>query len=105
MVITTPIGKKAAMVAFDKNTWKLIWQGKTLPGERGLASQILFQFKNFRYILLKSSKDLLAVNPDNGDIVWTYKFYRKELVKDISGNTSPNTPIFKDNKILSHKGI
>ena len=104
MVITTPIGKKAAMVAFDKNTGKLIWQSKTLPGERGLASPILFQYKNFRYILSQSSEDLLAVNPNNGDIVWTYKFYRKELVKDISGNTAPNTPIFKDNEIYLTKG-
>lgn len=45
-VICTPIGEKAAIVAFDKNTGKLIWQSKSLVGQRGLASPILYHYKN-----------------------------------------------------------
>lgn len=103
-VICTPIGKKAAIVAFDKNTGKLIWQSKTMVGQRGLASPILYHYKNFRYILSQSSDDVFATNPDNGEIVWSFKFYKKELEKDMGGNTSPNTPIFKDNEIFITKG-
>ena len=103
-VICTPIGNKAAIVAFDKNTGKLIWQSKPLGGKRGLASPILFQYKNFRYILSQSSEDLLAVNPDNGDIVWTYKTYKKELEPSFGGKTAPNSPLVKDNEIFLTKG-
>ncbi|MDP4290266.1 MAG: PQQ-like beta-propeller repeat protein [Bacteroidota bacterium] len=103
-VICSPIGTKSAVVAFDKNTGKLVWQSKSIPDKRGLASPIIFQYKTFRYILTQSSEDLLAVNPDNGDIVWTYKTYRKEMEKGFGGRTAPVTPTFKDDEIFLTKG-
>ena len=103
-VICTPVGNKAAIVAFDKNTGKLIWQSKSLPTQRSLASPILYTYKNFRYILSQTTEDLFAVNPDNGDIVWTYKYYNKDSIKVIEGKHATNTPIFKDNEIFLTKG-
>ena len=103
-VICSPIGTKSAVVAFDKNTGKLIWQSKSIVAKRGLASPVLFQYQNFRYILTQSSEDLLAVNPDNGDIVWTYKTYLKEREPSFGGKTAPVTPTIKDNEIFLTKG-
>ena len=103
-VICTPVGDKTAIVAFDKNTGKLIWQSKSLGAQRALASPIIYQYKNFRYILSQSTEDLFAVNPDNGDIVWVYKYYKKEWEKGFGGKNATNTPIFKDNEIFLTKG-
>ena len=50
-VICSPYGKKTAMVAFDKNTGKLIWQTKSIGGLRAYVSPVLFEYKNFKYIL------------------------------------------------------
>jgi outer membrane protein assembly factor BamB len=103
-VICTPVGPKTAMVAFDKNTGKLIWQTKSIGAQRGLASAIIYQYKNFRYILGQSTEDLFAVNPDNGEIVWTYKWYHKEWETGFGGKNSTNSPLVKDNEIFLTKG-
>ena len=103
-VICTPVGPKTAMVAFDKNTGKLIWQTKSIGAQRGLASAIIYQYKTFRYILGQSTEDLFAVNPDNGEIVWTYKWYHKEWETGFGGKNSTNSPIVKDNEIFLTKG-
>jgi len=103
-VICTPAGDKTAMVAFDKNTGKLIWQTKSLGAQRGLASAIIYQYKNFRYILGQSTEDVFAVNPDNGDIVWSYKWYRKDWETGFGGKNSTNSLLFKDNEIFLTKG-
>ena len=103
-VICTPVGPKTAMVAFDKNTGKLIWQTKSIGAQRGLSSAIIFQYKNFRYILGQSTEDLFAVNPDNGEIAWTYKWYHKEWETGFGGKNSTNAPLVKDNEIFLTKG-
>jgi outer membrane protein assembly factor BamB len=103
-VVCTPSGEKASVVAFDKNTGKLAWQSKPMPGTRGLASAITYQYKNFRYILTQTSDYLLAVNPDNGEIVWSYLWYHKEWETGYGGKNATNTPIFKDNEIFLTKG-
>jgi outer membrane protein assembly factor BamB len=103
-VICTPAGDKTAMVAYDKNTGKLIWQTKSLGAQRGLASAIIYQYKNFRYIIGQSTEDVFAVNPENGEITWSYKWYRKDWETGFGGKNSTNSPLFKDNEIFLTKG-
>lgn len=95
-VICSPYGKKTALVAFDKNTGKLIWQTKSIGGLRAYVSPILFEYKNFKYILSENTEKLIAVNPDNGDIAWEYTCKGDKI--------APNTPLFKDNEIYITKG-
>lgn len=95
-VICSPYGNKTALVAFDKNTGKLIWQSKSVGGKRAYVSPVIYKYKNFRYILSQSTEKVIAVNPENGDIAWEYKTKGDEI--------APNTPLFKDNEIYITKG-
>jgi outer membrane protein assembly factor BamB len=102
-VICTPGGKKTSVVAFDKMTGKLIWQSKSLGGQRAYASATIFEYDNFRYILAVIGTDLIALVPETGEIVWNYKYFNPEKW-DQPGLIWTNTPIFKDNMIFLTMG-
>lgn len=106
MVISVPAGKKTTMIALDKRTGKLIWQSKSLDQRRAYASPVLYQSGEIRLILGFTSKDLIAVNPHNGRIAWTYAYYRHSVEKGVEkiGINMTNTPIFKDNEIFITSG-
>lgn len=95
-VICSPYGKKTALVAFDKNTGKLIWQTRSVGGQRAYVSPALYEYKNFKYILSQSTEKVIAVNPENGDIAWEYTSKGEKI--------ATNTPIFKDNEIFITRG-
>ena len=102
-VICTPGGPKTSVVAFDKMTGKLIWQSKSLGGQRAYASPTIYQYKNFRYILAVIGTDLLAVVPETGEIAWNYKYHNPEKW-DQPGLIWTNTPVFKDDQIFLTMG-
>ena len=95
-VICSPYGNKTALVAFDKNTGKLIWQTKSIGGLRAYVSPTLLEYKNFRYILSQNTEKVIAVDPENGDIAWTYTSKGEKI--------APNTPLIKDNEIFITRG-
>jgi len=95
-VICSPYGDKTGLVAFDKNTGKLIWQTKSIGGKRAFVNPTLMVYKNFKYILSQNTEKLIAVNPDNGEIAWEYISKGDEI--------APNTPLFKDNEIFLTRG-
>ena len=102
-VISTPGGPKTSVVAFDKMTGKLIWQSKSLGGQRVYASATIYQHNGFRYILAVIGTDLLAVVPETGEIAWSYKYHNPEKW-DQPGLIWTNTPISKDDKIFITMG-
>jgi len=102
-VICTPGGKKTSVVAFDKMTGKLVWQSKSLGGQRAYASPTIYKYNGFRYILAVIGTDLLAVVPETGEIKWSYKYHNPEKW-DQPGLIWTNTPVFKDNRIFITMG-
>jgi outer membrane protein assembly factor BamB len=95
-VICSPYGSKTGLVAFDKNTGKLIWQTKSIGGKRSFISPGLYIYKNFKYILSANTEKVIAVNAENGDIAWEYAQKKAEI--------SANTPLYKDNQIYISRG-
>jgi outer membrane protein assembly factor BamB len=104
LVISTPCGKKTTMVAFNKYSGALVWQSRSLNARRSYASPILHEHEGIRLILGMTSKDLIAVDPDSGTILWTYPYYLKTVEKgmDEIGINMTNTPlVFKDEIFLT----
>jgi outer membrane protein assembly factor BamB len=102
-VICTPGGPKTSVVAFDKMTGKLIWQSKSLGGQRAYASATIYQHNEFRYVLAIIGTDLVAVVPETGEIAWSYK-YHNPVKWDQPGLIWTNTPIFKEDRIFLTMG-
>lgn len=105
MVICTPAGNKTSVVAFDKVTGELLWQTESLGGARAYASATVYEFNGKRYILAITGKDLIALKPENGEIVWNYTYFNPEKWSwQENGLIWTNTPVFKDKQIFITMG-
>ena len=103
MVIVTPAGKKTSVVALNKMTGALVWETKPVGGPRSYVSPTIYTWKNFTYILAATGTHLIAVNPENGDIAWTYK-YLDPKISDDDALIWADTPVFKDDEIFITMG-
>jgi outer membrane protein assembly factor BamB len=103
LVIVTPSGSKTSVVALNKMTGATVWQTKPVGGPRSYVSPIVYKYKNFTYILAATGTHLVAVNPDNGSVAWSYKYYDAGAW-DQPGLIWANTPTFKDDEIFLSMG-
>ena len=101
-VVCTPGGKETSMVAFDKMTGKLLWKSPSAGGPRSYVAPIMFQYKTSRYILGMTAKNIFAVNPDNGDLIWSHPFNSRD--KEGEELILTNTPIFRNDEIYITAG-
>jgi outer membrane protein assembly factor BamB len=73
-VLCTPVGEKASLVALDKHDGSLIWAAEPVRGRRSYVSPILYEYNDIRLILAMSSTDLFGVDPEDGNVVWSYAY-------------------------------
>lgn len=101
-VIYTPCGEQTTMVALNKNTGEEIWKSRPLGDKSGYVSPIMIEYKGKRQIVGSTSLNAIGVDPDNGEIEWTFdnwgpKYTGKESNWD---NIAPNSALYKDGKIF-----
>jgi outer membrane protein assembly factor BamB len=102
-VICTPGGAKTSVVAFDKMTGKPVWQSESVGGPRSYVSPIIYEYKQFRYILAVTGTHLIALEPATGKVVWNFKYWDGEKW-DQPGLIWTNTPTFKGSDIFLSMG-
>lgn len=103
LVICSPGGKETSVVAFDKNSGKMVWKTQSVGGPRCYLSAVEYKYRNFRYILAATGAYLMAIVPGTGEIAWSYK-YLKDGKWDQPGLIWANTPIFKEDEIFISMG-
>jgi outer membrane protein assembly factor BamB len=100
-VICSAAGALTTFVAFDKMTGKEVWKTPGTDGQRSYVSPILHTFNNKEYILGASASDLFILDPDNGDIKTSYKYFDSSLWRwQPKGIIWANAPVVKDNMIF-----
>jgi hypothetical protein len=92
-VICCPGGQETAMVALDKNTGETVWKSPSAGDRAGYGSPTLAEYRGLRMILTMTSKALIGVDADTGDLLW-----RHEHITRYDENIS--TPIFHDGHIF-----
>ena len=100
-VIYTPGGSVATMVALDVNTGKEVWRSRSLGDKRAYSAPILIEWKGKRQIVGFTIKNLIGVDPDTGEIMWTFGDWGEGGNRD---NIPPNSPLFHDGKIFFSQG-
>ena len=103
--ICCPFGKKASVVALDKNTGKVAWAAESTDakaGEKGgekagYATVSIVEFAGRRMILAMSGKALVGVDADNGELLFHYKHETKYDV-------NATQPIFNDGMVFITSG-
>ncbi len=96
-VIFTPGGEEIVMVAKDINTGKTIWESKLNGDIQAYNSPALFTHNGMQMIVTNLSTTVVAVNPENGSLIWEHPQVNKYAVQ-------PNTPIYNDGYIYSFTG-
>lgn len=100
-VICSPASALATFVAFDKMTGEEIWKSPGTDGQRSYVSPILSTFNGKEYILGASASDLYIVDPENGAILSSYKYFDSSIWQwQPRGMIWANSPIVKGNMIF-----
>jgi outer membrane protein assembly factor BamB len=103
-VICSPGGQMTSIIALNKLTGELIWKSESLGAQRSYVSPVIYNYKNFRYILAATAQHLVALLPENGNIVWTFNYFNVQEWKSQPGLIWANSPIYKDDEIYISKG-
>ncbi len=100
-VICSPASAVATFVAFDKMTGEEIWKSPGIDGNRSYVSPILSKFNGKDYILGASASDLYIVDPENGEILSSYKYFDPaQWTWQPKGMIWANSPVVKGNMIF-----
>jgi outer membrane protein assembly factor BamB len=104
MVIASPAGKKASLVAFEINNGKLIWEAEPIDQEPQYVNPKLIEYAGKKMIITVMGKYIFAVNSKDGKILWKMDY---ESVNAATGRVMKNhatTPIYRDGYILIANG-
>lgn len=101
-VIYTPCGDQTTMVALNKDTGEEIWKSRPLGDKSGYVSPIMIEYKGKRQIISSTAENVIGVNPDNGDIEWTFDNWGPKFTGQPSrrDNIAPNSALYKDGRIF-----
>jgi outer membrane protein assembly factor BamB len=102
MVIVSPGGKKASMVAFDINNGNVIWEAEPLGQEPQYVNPKLIEYAGMRMIINVMGRDIFAVNTSDGKILWKYDYAAENPAGQRKNHAI--TPLFKDGNILIANG-
>ncbi len=92
-LISCPGGPQTCMVALDKTNGTVVWKAPSTGEVAGYASPALFEYKGLRIITTLTSKSLIGVNADTGELLWRIKHetpYDENTMK----------PIFHDGEVF-----
>ena len=103
LVIVSPAGEKTSVVALNKMTGEQVWQTESLGGPRSYASATAYEWNGHRFILAIIGTHLMALKPENGEIVWSYRWHNPDKWPQ-NGLIWTNTPTFHENKIFLTMG-
>ena len=104
MVIASPGGKKASMVAFNINDGKVIWETLPVDNQPQYINPKLIEYGGRKMIVTVMGKNIFAVNGKDGKILWKIDY---ESINAANGNARKNhavTPVYKDGHILVANG-
>lgn len=108
-VLFTTGGEQNTLVALNKNTGDLLWKTKSLGGAKSYASPTLIKHNGREMILAQTSRNLIAIEPKNGEVIWSYDLIQYHTLDQGEGaNTNP--PIYFNGELFvtsgyNHPGI
>ena len=99
-VIYTPAGDQTTMVALNKENGELSWKTTAFGDVGAYVSPLLISYKGKRQIVGSTAKHIFGVNPESGEIEWSFGEWGPSDRDAKWPNIAPNTPIFKDGKLF-----
>ncbi len=81
-LICCPGGPQTCMVALNKKTGSVVWKAPSTEELAGYASPALIEYQGMRIVITLTSKGMVGVNADTGELLWhvKHKSYADENV-------------------------
>jgi outer membrane protein assembly factor BamB len=92
LLIVSPGGRNAGMVALDKTTGTTVWTSD-LSDQAGYSSAIAADVQGVRTIMTLTSEAGVGVRASDGRLMWKYP-------KVANGTANITTPVFHDDKVF-----
>jgi len=102
-VIASPGGNVAAMVAFNVNDGKVVWETAPLNEGTQYINPLLIEVKGVKAIISHSQTYIIALNAKDGKLIWKFDFGSVNDDKK-GGKNYINTPIYKDGYVFAANG-
>ena len=102
-VLYTTGGEQNAMVALSKKDGSLVWKSGSRGRAKAYASPVLINHNGKDIILAQTSKDIIAIRPDNGDILWNYNLLQYHLISTGVG-AQANPALYHNGEIFVTSG-
>ncbi|TVR74529.1 MAG: alcohol dehydrogenase [Marinilabiliales bacterium] len=99
-VIYTPGGDKTTMVALDAETGETVWMSPPLGDHYGYVSPLLINHNGKRQIIAMTGDNVIGVDPETGDIEWTFDDWGRRIGESIV----TNTPLFSNGRLFFSNG-
>jgi outer membrane protein assembly factor BamB len=102
-VIASPGGNIAAMVAFNVDDGKVVWETAPLNEGTQYINPLLVEEKGIKAIITHSQTYIIAVNAKDGKLIWKFDFGSVNDDKK-GGKNYINTPIYRDGFVFAANG-
>ncbi|HEX5109998.1 MAG TPA: PQQ-binding-like beta-propeller repeat protein [Vicinamibacterales bacterium] len=93
LVIVSPGGRGAGVVALDKTSGKTVWVSKELNDEAGYSSAVVADVQGVRTIMTLTSEAGVGLRASDGKLMWHYR-----QVANQTANIA--TPVYSDSKVF-----
>lgn len=103
IVIGTPGGNKASMVAFDVKNGNVVWETSPLNNPTGYVNPILIEYGGKKMIITLSVDYIFAVDATSGRLIWKYN-YSAENSESGTRKNHTTTPVFRDGFLFVASG-
>ncbi len=104
MVIASPGGKKAAMVAFNINNGSVIWETEALNQDPQYVNPKLIEHAGKKMIVTVMGTNIFAVNAKDGKVIWKVDYAAENAGTGRVMKNHATTPLYKDGHILIANG-
>jgi outer membrane protein assembly factor BamB len=102
-VIVTPGGNIAAMVAFNVENGKVVWETPSLNEDSQYVNPLLIERDGKKVIITHTPTWIIGVNAADGKILWKFDF--GSVNEDKSGGKNYiHTPIYRDGFLFAANG-
>jgi outer membrane protein assembly factor BamB len=104
MVIASPGGKKASLVAFGINDGKVLWEAEPVNQEPQYVNPKLIEYSGRKMIVTVMGTEIFAVNAKDGNIIWKVNYAAVNAAEGRVRKNHAITPVYKDGHILIANG-
>ena len=104
MVIASPGGVKASLVAYNINNGNVVWEAEPLNQEPQYVNPKLIEYAGKKMIVTVMGNDIISVDAKNGKILWKVDYLAANAATGRVMKNHAITPTYRDGYILIANG-